>query len=137
MRKKALILLIVAAFLVPIIDQKVNVNLAEANPHYQPPRDPGYIYIQYDGSITPASTPIHRQGNVFTLTSSITGHPIWIQYNGAVLYGAGYALKGNQSDLECGVTLLRTKNVMVKNLQVIGFRVGIIIQRQINGVPYG
>lgn len=136
MKKELFALLIITVFLVLSVDQNANVDLASANPHYQPPIDPGYYYIEHDGSVNPTFAPIKREGIIYTLTGNITGHPIWIQYNGAILDGAGYTLKSNQSGFECGVTLNCTKNVTVKNFQVTGFRLGINVQRLIYGVPF-
>jgi parallel beta-helix repeat protein len=129
MSKKAQALLTLSLFLILTIAQSVNVNMAQANPHYQPPIDPGYYYIKQDGAVSPSSAPIQRAGNLYTLTDNITGHPLWINCYGAVLDGAGYTLKSNQSGFECGVTLNCTSSVTVKNLFVTGFRWGINIQQ--------
>lgn len=135
MGKKALTLFLLVAFLAAILAQSQNFFLVQANPHYMPPIDPGIYYIDSNGMVKPSTAPIQQVGNVYTLTSDIIGHPIWIQYSGAVLEGAGHLIKGNQTS-GFGVTLNCTKNVIVKNLQVTGFLYGIFVHRQEYGVPF-
>jgi parallel beta-helix repeat protein len=114
-----------------IVCQEAALNLANANPQYQPPVDTDYYYIKSDGSVSPATAPIQRQGTLYTLTSNITGHPIGIKYDGAVLDGAGYTLNNNKTGYVVGVMLECTSSVTVKNLRVEGFNCGINIQRKI------
>ncbi len=122
-------------FAVLLITLAINVHLtkeANANPYgpnYQPPRDPNDIYIEVNGTINPASAPIQREGNVYTLTGNITGHPIWVLCNNIVFDGAGYTLKCTQSGYETGLTLNCTKNVTLKNIQVSGYYYGITVKR--------
>lgn len=128
--KKALSVLAII-ILALLVCQEATLNLAYANPHYQPPIDPGYYYINVDGSVSPSTAPIQRQGNVYTLTGNITGHPIWIQSYGAVLDGVGYTVKNNRTGYDVGVVLNCTTSVTVKNIRVEGCGCGISIQRQI------
>ncbi len=122
-------------FAVLLIALAINVNLVNevnANPYgpnYQPPRDPTHIYIEVNGTVNPASAPIRREGNVYTLTGNIEGQPIWILCNDAVFDGAGYMLKSTESGYETGLTLNCTKNVTVKNVQVNGYYWGVTVKR--------
>jgi parallel beta-helix repeat protein len=123
--------------LIGLTYQNSALNLVNANPHFQPPIDPGYYYIKSDGSISPAEVPIQRQGNTYRLTSNITGHTIWIEHNGVILDGAGYTVKNNRTGYEIGIMLNCTTSVTVKNLRVESFSCAITAQRQIFDIsPY-
>ncbi len=111
------------------------LNLAGANPFGQPkPKiEPDNYYIMPDGSVFPDSAPIRREGNVYTLTGDVIGHEIWVSVDGALLDGAGYTVKNNQTGEGTGVTLNCTKNVIIKNIRVEGFNwgTGITVNRMI------
>jgi parallel beta-helix repeat protein len=87
------------------------------------------IRIQSDGSITPSSAPITKNGNIYTLTSNIsfpTNYDgIIIERDNVVLDGAGYSIKQNgQLD---GVTLIGRYNVTIRNLVIKDFYWGIFL----------
>ncbi len=128
--KKALPVLAII-ILALLVCQESTLNLANGNPQYQPPVDTDYYYIKSDGSVSPSTAPIQRQGTLYTFTSNITGHPISIKYDDAVLDGAGFALKSNNTGIEVGVMLESVSSVTIKNLRIEEFRCGINIQRKI------
>jgi parallel beta-helix repeat protein len=107
------------------------LNSAVANPYNVPQRAANSYYIEVDGSITPTTAPIKREGNLYSLTDDIQGHPIWIQCSNIVFDGAGFTLKGTGWESECGLTVNCTTNVTVKNLVVQGFYNGIMVQREL------
>jgi len=51
------------------------------------------IFIQPDGAVNPANTPIQRNGDIYTLTGNVYD-PILVQKSNITLDGAGYILKG-------------------------------------------
>lgn len=92
------------------------------------------IYIQSNGSITPASAPITKNGNIYTLTSNIT---IPINYDGIIIErddviidGAGYTIQQNgQLD---GISLVGRHNVTIRNLVIKDFYWGIYLRHSTN-----
>jgi len=60
-------------------------------------RASGTIYIRADGSVDPPDAPIHRDGDLYTLTDNITcdADGIVIDRNDTTLNGAGYTLRGS------------------------------------------
>ena len=51
------------------------------------------VSIQTDGTVSPSSAPIKRDGNTYTLTGNIYAE-ISVQKSGIVIDGAGYTLQG-------------------------------------------
>ncbi len=104
------------------------------------------IYIQSDGSIVPASAPIRRDGDAYTITSDIFS-PIAVDKANIVIDGAGFTLQGpyngtlmdlwiigegsaeeTSNDTQTPWTVgidLRADNSTVMNLNVKNFTIGI------------
>jgi parallel beta-helix repeat protein len=80
------------------------------------------ITINPDGSINPTNAPLTRNGDIFTLTSSIS-EPIEIHRNNTVFDGENYSVQGNMESQ--GIFLFNTRNVTVKNTKISGFSTGI------------
>jgi parallel beta-helix repeat protein len=80
------------------------------------------IYIRPDGSVDPASAPIHRNGDIYTFTDNIY-ETIDIQKSGIKLDGAGYSMEGTWSSF--GLYLNSVTGVTMTNLFISGFKVGI------------
>jgi len=93
----------------------------------QPVRAVGTIYIRPDGSIDPPTAPIHRDGDLYTLTDNITcdADGIVIERNNMTLDGGGYWVQGPASYGVFGIDLSHTRNVTIKNTNIKGFRSGI------------
>jgi parallel beta-helix repeat protein len=106
------------------------------------------VFIQSDGSVSPANLPIERNGDLYTFTADIYD-PILIQKSNIILDGAGYSLIGPLTETEkqaeqiIGLGPNATKqvpyiigldldtNVMgvtVKNLNIKSFSIGAYIR---------
>jgi hypothetical protein len=78
------------------------------------------IRINSDGSITPETDLISRNGNVYTLTADVNEYQITIERSNIVLDGAGYTLRiANGSNN--GVYLGFLTNVTIRNIEIIAF----------------
>ena len=108
------------------------------------------IRIMFDGSIFPATVPIHRKDDVYTFTDNIYGQ-IVVDRDKVVIDGAGFTLQGTytgtQEDLwiigqgqyqeyngtavpwTVGIDLATksTQNLTVKNLNIKNFSIGMYI----------
>jgi parallel beta-helix repeat protein len=88
------------------------------------------IYIRSDGSVDPATAPIQRNGNIYTLTENIYDE-IVVERDNIVVDGAGYLLQGTGSVR--GIDLSHRSNVTIKNMQIGGrFGCGIYLQNSSN-----
>jgi parallel beta-helix repeat protein len=88
------------------------------------------VYIMADGSVSPSTAPIQRNGSTYTLTDNITTDydGIWIQRNNVILDGAGYTVSGNATLRFCeGVYMQGVINVTIRNMEIKGFSNGIDI----------
>ena len=90
------------------------------------------IYILADGSISPPSAPIQRNGNLYTLTGNITISDIYsegivVQKDNIIIDGAGYTLEGpySYSGYGQGLNLTNVGNVTIKKVNIKGFDDGI------------
>lgn len=83
------------------------------------------VFIQSDGSIYPSMVPIQRNGDVYQITSNIVfeGMGIVVQKSGIVLDGLGNSLHGSGSLI--GVKIDNADNLIVKNLRISSFDLGI------------
>lgn len=106
------------------------------------------IFIQPDGSVSPASVPIQRHGDTYTFTGNVF-NPILVQKSDIVIDGAGYSLIGplnetqKQSEQILGIGPNTTitvpyiigmdfdktvSGVTVKNLNINWFNIGTYIR---------
>jgi parallel beta-helix repeat protein len=122
MLKKVLAVAVTLAFLV----STTAVGSASANFLPPPPQLP-YIRVGSDGTITPATAPIHRAGNTYTLTGDIFNYTLDIQKPNVVLEGAGHFLQGNGSGI--GVLLNRTNSITVRNVTLTKFSTAILLDQ--------
>ena len=82
------------------------------------------IQINADGSITPSDAPIHRNGNLYTLTEDISftsDEPsliISIEKSYIILDGAQHVIRGG--GLDRGIKLEGQQNVTIKNTKILG-----------------
>jgi hypothetical protein len=71
------------------------------------------IYIQPDGAVDPATSPIQRSGNVYTFTSNVSlNGDVVVQRNNVVLNGNGYMLENGR------IFLSNQNNVTVENFYI-------------------
>jgi len=86
MKKTALALTLIVAFLTSMVAGTPFANLASA-------QSPEIITINADGSIDPATAPIQRNGDVYTLVGDIDGFVV-LARNNTILDGAGHTVEG-------------------------------------------
>jgi parallel beta-helix repeat protein len=100
---------------------------------YIPLPEPAFT-IKSDGSVDPPTAPIHRDGDVYTLTDDIVGYSIIVQKDEVTIDGGGYTLKGYGSEgnfslkgyeSPTGILLLDQNGVTVRNMKISGFSYGI------------
>ncbi|MCJ7770712.1 right-handed parallel beta-helix repeat-containing protein [Candidatus Bathyarchaeota archaeon] len=93
------------------------------------------IYIRPDGSVEPSSSPLQKNGDVYTLTASINSDTdgITIQRANVVLNGAGYTLQGTGASNSYGIGLIMN-NCTVKDLKIKGYAYGFWIQSSNNSI---
>ncbi len=102
----------------------------------------GTFIIRADGTVFPSSAPIHRDGNVYTLTGDLTADSaaeagLTIETDDIIFDGAGYTLQGldNQSGINLpsqGLGEAGRRNVTIRNVRIEGFHVGIQLWYSIN-----
>jgi len=105
----------------------------------QPVRAIGTIYIRPDGSIDPSLAPIHRDGDLYTLTSNITcdADGIVIERNNMTLDGAGYTVQGIGAYPSKGIFLSGRSNVTIKNMKSKDFWFGVFLKLSSNNTISG
>jgi parallel beta-helix repeat protein len=97
----------------------------------QPAKASGTIYIRADGSIDPLTAPIHRDGDLYTLTDSITSEAggIVIERDNMTLDGAGFTLRGMRvpNYYYTGILINYCNGIVLENITVTNFDDGIIL----------
>jgi parallel beta-helix repeat protein len=100
-----------------------SINSKSVSPYYQL-SDGGvkqYITINADGTITPPTVPIHRDGNRYILTGDIGGS-IRVLKDNIIIDGAGHSIFGNGSIMSGGNIVLNCRDhVTVTNTVFSGF----------------
>jgi parallel beta-helix repeat protein len=104
------------------------------------------VYINADGSITPAGAPIVTYDNVtYTLTGNIS-YPAYdgivVERNNTVIDGNGYTVQGNNNvpvyyRSGTGLRLTNIDNVTIKNANIENFQYGIYLSDSNNNVIDG
>jgi parallel beta-helix repeat protein len=87
------------------------------------------IYINADGTVTPSTAPIQRNGDVYKLTGNINSEVdgIIIERNNTVLEGAGHTIQGAEAPTSRGIYLLGSYQVTIQNVKVKNFESGILL----------
>jgi hypothetical protein len=85
--------------------------------------NPDTIYIHSDGSITPESAPISRNGNIYTLTSDLATQVV-VGCNNIVFDGADHTILGTDLILGVGIEL-SCMDVVVENVHLSKWQTGI------------
>jgi parallel beta-helix repeat protein len=89
------------------------------------------VRILSDGSVSPSTAPVQRNGDIYTLTGNITasGDGIHVERDNVILDGAGYTIQGAlMSPIGSGtdgIYVESRKNVTVRNFKIERFMVGI------------
>ena len=120
MKRTAFALTLTVALLFSTVAGIGFVRNACANMVLMPEEPPAGYTINSDGTYTAEN--LRRDGDTYTLTGNINC-AIVIQRDGIVLDGAGYTLQGNGAS--SGIWLREKSNVVIKNLNIRNFRVGI------------
>lgn len=89
----------------------------------------GSVHIRADGTVDPLSSPLQRNGTLYTLTGNISSdsEAIVIEKDGLVLDGAGFTVQGLGSINSAGVEVDGCVNVTVRKMLIIGFEYGIVL----------
>lgn len=89
------------------------------------------VHIRADGSVDPPSSPLQRDGALYTLTGNISSdnEAIVIEKDGVVLDGTGFTVQGLGSINSVGVKVEGMLNVTVRRMRVEGFGYGIVVNR--------
>ncbi len=87
----------------------------------------GTINILADGSVDPPAAPITVNGDIYMLTDNIlsAGDGIVVGASSVTVDVDGYAIQGSSNGK--GVDLTGTTGVTVKNANVMGFSLGIVL----------
>ena len=100
----------------------------------------GPVYILANGTVSPSSAPILRNGSDYTLTGNITSstYGIVIQKSNVTIDGAGFTLSGSgQYTGEAGFNLTGTNHVTIKNTAITNFTFGIWLVSSSNNTVSG
>jgi parallel beta-helix repeat protein len=99
----------------------------------------GTVYIRADGSIDPPTAPMHRMGDVYTLTGDIisNNHGIVVERDNIVVDGAGYTVQGTGAMGWAGIYLNSRSNVTIKNTRITTFYLGIYLRDSSNNSVSG
>ncbi len=95
------------------------------SPSPSPSPSPMSVTINADGSVSPSAAPILRAGNVYALTSDLSG-TIMISANNLIINGEGHTV--NVPPLfGYGITLNSVSNVTIANFSISGGAIGITV----------
>jgi len=86
------------------------------------------IYIKASGDVEPASAPISRNGDVYSLTGNISGNfadGIVGERNDIILNGMGFTLNGKGLANSNGIYLASVSNVTIENISIESFQDGV------------
>ena len=93
------------------------------------------IYIRADGTVDGTAN-ILRDGRVYTFLDDIIGS-IVVETDDVVIDGAGYTLQETGLLNLTGITLLKRRNVSIRNLTITGFSFGIFLKESVNNSILG
>jgi len=113
---KAVLGTILALFMLSLLLSALDVHPVKAS---------STIYIRADGSVDPPTSPIQRNGDVYTLTGNVNDS-IVVERDNITLDGAGYTVEGARNGI--GIALSFRRNVTIQNFRVIEFWTGITLE---------
>jgi parallel beta-helix repeat protein len=124
-------LVIIGLLLISIVTLAFNTQPAKA--------DKETVFIEADGSISPAEAPIVTSDNItYTLTGDIS-YPAYygtvVQRSNIIIDGEGYTVQGNRS--ANGLYLSSINNVTIKNTNIKNFTNGIYLDHSSNSSVSG
>ncbi len=97
--------------------------IAKANFMPMPTPQPA-IVIKNDGTVSPASAPITRMGDIYSLTDNIVNFTLAIERDNVTVDGSGYSLLGRGN--YAGVFVQERNGITLRNLNISGFNYGIL-----------
>jgi len=86
---------------------------------------PGKIFIRYDGSVVPSTTPIKREGGVYIFTEDIINKSIVVERSNIEIDGAEHRLQGFGILNGSGFDLNKVEGVTVKRVKISKFYWGV------------
>jgi len=97
----------------------------------------GPIYIRADGTVDPPEAPIHRNGDLYTLTDNITSTT-----DGIIIEKDNITIDGNGHTVQGGVVgnafyLYGASNVTIRNTRTRGFNYGIYLESTSGNIIHG
>lgn len=113
MRRKTVFVMLLVLLVFGILMTTFNIQPVEAS---------GTVYINADGSISPPTTPIQRDGEIYTFTANISDS-IVVEKDNIVIDGASHTLQGSGGD---GFWLWERTGITIRNLEIKGFQYGIV-----------
>jgi len=99
-------------------------------PNIQKVQASSSIYVRADGSVDPPTAPIHRNGNIYTLTDNIYDSiydAVVVEKDDILINGAGYTIQGTSITGGRGISLSGRDNVTISNVQIKNFFSGIYL----------
>jgi parallel beta-helix repeat protein len=97
--------------------------VAKANFMPMPTPQPA-IVIKNDGTVFPASAPITRMGDIYSLSDNIVNFTLAIERDNVTVEGSGYSLQGKGN--YAGVFVQERNGITLRNLNISGFSYGIL-----------
>jgi len=121
---RKLVFIMVLPILVCMLSVALNVETVKAS---------GTIYIRADGLVYPSDAPIHRDGNVYTLTGNVNDS-IVVQRDNIEIDGAGlYIIEGPDDYASIGINLTGRSNIIITKIKEIkAFGYGIFLNMSSN-----
>gem|GEM_PF-1998798 len=104
------------------------------------------IYIKADGSVSPSTAPITREGNIYVFTADITNNSIVIEKSNVEIDGAEHTLQGTGVYNGSGFYLENVRGVTIKRVKICKFYWGVqmhlcsncaILENEISTNSYG
>lgn len=139
MKRKALALPFILAFLLCLAAGTQFITPVNANPSPLPQKPP-QIYIRSNGSIEPSSACIQQVGDTYTLTND-TENSLIVQRDNIIIEGNGFGITQipvNTSELTIpagwypGIQLTDRTNVTIKNVKIHNCISGVSIENSTN-----
>jgi parallel beta-helix repeat protein len=112
-----------------------SVSLVSGNGIPAPPIN--RIFIESNGTITPSTVPIVRNGDVYTLTQDIPNSSIVVKRDNIVIDGAGYSLQGYGTSYYDGIIISYRKNITITNMDISPFGHGVRMDYASNNTILG
>ncbi|MCZ2809401.1 MAG: right-handed parallel beta-helix repeat-containing protein [Candidatus Bathyarchaeota archaeon] len=106
--------LVLSLFICSLLLAIPNIQIVKTQPPYEP------VTIRADGTIDPATAPIQRFGDVYTLTGDMDN--IRVERNNMILDGNGHTLTGKGRTM---AVYVGSRYVTIKNLIINGGHMGI------------